>query len=62
MRWLDSGDLLVEDHNKEDPEKSVIFRQVGWRGQTGRFYTMEENPAFHERGSFSPMYIQVAPD
>lgn len=37
-------------------------RQVGWRGQTGRLYTMDENPAATEPGSFSPMYITVEAD
>lgn len=59
MKWLNSTDLFVNDPEDTDPERRIIFRQVGWQGQTGRFYTLQEDPSLTEKGSFSPMYIQV---
>lgn len=56
MQWINETDLLVKDD--EDPDKRVIFRQVGWLGQTGRFYTLEEDPSRTEGGGFSPIFIQ----
>lgn len=61
MRWLQNGDLVVNP-DEDVHEKWIIFHQVGWRGQTGRLYTMDENPALTEPGSFSPMYIQITPE
>ena len=62
MQWINNTDVLVEDSDKDDVDKRVIFRKVGWLGQTGRFYTNEENPAPSEPGSFSPVYVQIAPE
>lgn len=51
--WNDNGDLVVEE--------KTLFRQVGWRGQSGEFYQKDENPTAHnEPGGFSPVYIQIA--
>ena len=61
MRWLENHELLVEDGDANN-DKRVVFRQIGWQGQTGRFYTMDENPKLTEPGSFTPMYIQVMPE
>lgn len=33
------------------------WRQVGWLGQTGAFYSLDETPQRYERGSFSPLYF-----
>lgn len=57
MQWLNETDLLVKDD--EEPSRRVIFRQVGWLGQTGRFYTLEEDPSRTERGGFAPIYRQI---
>ena len=62
MRWINNTELLVEDSSQNNPDKRIIFRQIGWYGQTKRFYTMDENPKLTEPGSFSPMYIQVTPE
>lgn len=61
MIWLNATDLLVNPEEQETARK-VVFRQVGWLGQTGRMYPMGENPSETERGGFSPMYVQIAPD
>lgn len=37
-------------------------RQVGWIGQTGRFYPMGSDPSKTERGGFSPVYQVVEAD
>lgn len=39
--------------------KSMTFRQVGWHGQTGAFYSLDEDPSRHEPGSFGPLWILV---
>jgi hypothetical protein len=31
--------------------------QVGWLGQTGRVYRLDEEPQLTESGSFMPLYI-----
>ena len=61
MKWINRLDLLVNPDEK-DPDKRIIFRQVGWHGQSGRLYTMNEQPGLTERGSFGPMYVQIAPE
>ncbi len=40
-------------------DQRVHFRQVGWQGQSGAFYSLDEDPSRFERGSFSPLYIQI---
>lgn len=35
----------------------LTFRQVGWIGQTGAFYALDENPRPTEPGSYSPLYF-----
>lgn len=36
-----------------------IFRQIGWHGQSGAFYSLAEDPSKHEPGSFSPIWLPV---
>lgn len=38
------------------------LRQVGWLGQTGAFYTLDEEVHPYERGSFSPLYFMAHSD
>lgn len=33
------------------------WRQVGWIGQTGAFYSLDEKPSLTEPGSFSPLWF-----
>lgn len=61
MRWISPSDLLINPEEK-DFEKHIVFSQVGWLGQTGRFYTMAEDPTPTEPGSFTPMYVQIMPE
>lgn len=56
-KWINKTDLFINP-DEEDPDKRYIFRQVGWLGQTGRFYELTEDPSKTERGGFSPVYIQ----
>lgn len=32
------------------------WRQVGWHGQSGAFYALDERPADHEPGSYAPLW------
>ena len=33
------------------------LRQVGWHGQTGAFYALDESPHLYETGSYAPMWV-----
>ncbi|MFJ4847572.1 hypothetical protein [Streptomyces sp. NPDC088733] len=33
------------------------WRQIGWHGQSGAFYALDERPADHEPGSFAPLWL-----
>ncbi|WP_329131495.1 hypothetical protein OG552_10350 [Streptomyces sp. NBC_01476] len=35
------------------------WRQIGWHGQTGAFYALDEKPSDHEPGSFGPLWVLV---
>ncbi|MCT2591110.1 hypothetical protein LHJ74_14530 [Streptomyces sp. N2-109] len=35
------------------------WRQIGWHGQTGAFYALDEQPSLHEPGSISPLWLLV---
>lgn len=46
------------------PEKTTrtdtarqVWRQVGWLGQSGAFYALDERPSETEAGSFSPLWF-----
>lgn len=56
MRWLNTTDLLLNPV-EPDPDKRIVFRQVGWQGHSGRFYPMGARP--EEAGGFSPVYCQI---
>lgn len=38
------------------------WRQIGWHGQTGAFYALDERPADHEPGGWSPLWLLVDND
>lgn len=40
-------------------ESRQVWRQVGWHGQTGAFYSLDEDPRKHEPGSFSPLWLLI---
>jgi hypothetical protein len=61
MKWINDTDLLVNP-GEDDPNKRIVFRQVGWLGQTGELYAMDEDPTPTEPGSFGPIYHQIAPE
>lgn len=53
--WQDDHDLVVEE--------KTLFRQVGWRGQSGRFYDLSTPPHSGQpkpEPSFAPVYEQIA--
>lgn len=50
--------------SEHGPEKTTrtdtarqVWRQVGWIGQSGAFYALDERPSLTERGSFSPLWF-----
>ena len=45
-----------------DGEVHQTWRQVGWHGQTGALYGLNEKPSNHEAGSFSPLYVMIDAD
>lgn len=55
-----------EDHGTEmrthTLDKTQCWRQIGWHGQTGAFYSLDEHPTEHEPGSFGPLWILVDND
>jgi hypothetical protein len=61
MKWLNKIDLWVNP-TEEDPDKRVVFRQVGWQGHSGKFYVLGVDPSNSEKGGFSPIYIQIGPE
>lgn len=38
-------------------DANQTWRQIGWHGQTGAFYALDEKPSNHEPGSFEPLWI-----
>lgn len=40
-------------------EATQTWRQIGWHGQTGAFYSLDEKPSDHEPGSWGPLWILV---
>jgi hypothetical protein len=39
--------------------KRQVWRQVGWHGQSGAFYSLSEDPKPHEPGSYSPLWVLI---
>ena len=53
--WQAPDTLVVED--------KTLFRQVGWHGQSGRFYELQTELSElhnHEKGGYAPIYEQIA--
>ncbi len=46
----------------ENAATRLLMRQVGWHGQSGAFYSLDEDPAAHEPGSFTPLLVVVEAD
>jgi hypothetical protein len=43
-------------------DHSYVFRQLGWLGQSGAFYSLDEKPSEHERGGWAPLYLLAHAD
>lgn len=39
------------------PDAVQTWRQIGWHGQTGAFYSLDERPVDHEPGSYEPLWL-----
>jgi DNA-binding XRE family transcriptional regulator len=46
----------------KDGTRDYVLRQVGWIGQSGAFYSLDEDPALTERGGFSPLLFTAHSD
>ena len=55
-RASESGGSEMRTHTLD---RDQLWRQIGWHGQTGAFYALDEKPADHEPGSYSPLWILV---
>lgn len=55
-RASESGGSEMRTHTLE---ANQLWRQIGWHGQTGAFYALDEKPSDHEPGSWSPLWILV---
>ena len=40
-------------------EAQQTWRQIGWHGQTGAFYALDEKPSDHEPGSIAPLWLLI---
>lgn len=57
------GDEWVVTHAVPSGRKTrYTLRQVGWHGQTGAFYSLDEDPKPYEPGSWSPLWIVAHTD
>lgn len=44
------------------PERATTTISEGWLGQSGAFYSLDEDPKPHEPGSYSPLWILADDD
>lgn len=57
--------MTLRASNHAEPFKggAAAFAQVGWLGQSGRVYGLNEesdgDPADHERGGFQPIFVRI---
>jgi hypothetical protein len=59
-RWAHAtGDEYRTVVHHPNGTRRQIWRQVGWHGGSGYFYTLDEDPGLHEPASFSPLWILV---
>ena len=40
-----------------DTTRRIDLHQVGWHGQSGAFYALDEHPSQYEHGSWGPLYV-----
>lgn len=54
-----TGPELVHEITKNGRQYRATLRQIGWHGQSGAFYALDDDvkPHHHEPGSFSPLYV-----
>jgi hypothetical protein len=58
-RASESGGNEMRTHTLD---RDQTWRQIGWHGQTGAFYALDEKPAAHEPGSYEPLWLLVDND
>lgn len=52
---------VVQTHPDGSKVREVL-RQIGWLGQTGALYSLDENPSATEPGSYSPLWVVAHAD
>jgi len=57
-----TGEEWAITSTQGDTEVRTVLRQVGWHGQSGAFYALDEDPSPFEKGSFSPLWLCVDHD
>jgi len=55
--WLASQ--AGEERITHTMDSRQTWRQIGWHGQSGAFYGLDEDPSAHEPGSFGPLWLLV---
>lgn len=53
MQWINNTDVQIE------PDEQITFRQVGWIGITGSFYSMIDGAGWCEKGGFAPVFVKL---
>ena len=51
--------LSGEERRTQADGHVQLWRQVGWHGQSGAFYALDEAPGRYEPGSFSALWLLV---
>ena len=63
-RKMHEPGLNVDVYTPDGPHTTYrqTFRQVGWLGQSGAFYALDEDPMGHEPGGWAPLYFVAHSD
>ncbi|MFE3452396.1 hypothetical protein ACFXJ8_26080 [Nonomuraea sp. NPDC059194] len=57
-RASEPGENRTAVHTEEGGRRyRYVLRQVGWHGQSGAFYALDESPHMHETASYAPLWI-----
>lgn len=51
--------LTANERTTRTDTHRQTWRQIGWHGQSGAFYTIGEDPTQYESASFSPLWLLV---
>ena len=54
-----TGDERITHTTEKPGWRRQVWRQIGWHGQSGAFYSLAEDPSRYEPGSFGPLWLLV---